>query len=81
MDGIGSSKNIAGINKKRYAHLVIGNLRNFQISTRISIVVLTSYAWAAISISVLRVFSGPPIRAWHSQFHASLYIYLADKGL
>lgn len=36
--------------KKRYAYLVIGNLRNFQMS-KDSIVVLTHIAWAAIVVS------------------------------
>ena len=33
--------------KKRYAKLAIGNLRNFLMSTSVSIVVLTLMAWAA----------------------------------
>lgn len=49
-------------NKKRYAHLVIGNLRNFRFDARDSIVVLTRIAWAAIVTSASWAFSGPPIR-------------------
>ena len=42
--------------KKRYAHLIDENLRNFQIS-KDSIVALTLQAWAAISPHLLIRFS------------------------
>lgn len=50
------------VNQKRYAYLVIGNLRNFRFDARDSMVVLTHMAWAAIVTSASWAFSGPPIR-------------------
>lgn len=48
--------------QKRYAYLVIGNLRNFRFDARDSIVFLTHIAWVAIVTSASWAFSGPPIR-------------------
>ena len=42
-------------NKKRYAYLVIGNLRNFRFDARDSIVVLTHIAWVTIVTSASKV--------------------------
>lgn len=39
--------------------------RKFAIVHKDSIVVLTHIAWAAITISVYKVFLGPPTRTWH----------------
>lgn len=47
--------------------------RKFAIVHKDSIVVLTHIAWAAITISVYKVFLGPPIRRGHLQFHASVF--------
>ncbi|KAA3691084.1 hypothetical protein F3F90_13130 [Bacteroides salyersiae] len=41
--------------KKRYAHLVLENVGNFQIRCKDSIVVLTLIAWAAIVTSASMV--------------------------
>ena len=41
--------------KKRYAHLVLENVENFQIRCKDSIVVLTLIAWAAIVTSASMV--------------------------
>ncbi|MDE6488579.1 MAG: hypothetical protein K2L46_04800, partial [Paramuribaculum sp.] len=43
--------------RKRYAHLAIGNLRNFLLS-KDSIMVLTRIAWAAIVTSAHRLSQG-----------------------
>ncbi len=40
--------------------------RKFAIVHKDSIVVLTHIAWAAIPISVYKVFLGPPTRTWHA---------------
>lgn len=65
--------------KKRYAYLVFGNLRNFQIVYEKRHSGSHAMAWATVSISCVQRFSQDPhSRTWHSKRHASCII---TKGL
>ena len=57
-------------NKKRYAYLVNWKPRKFLKRTRMA-QWFSRIAWAAITHSCVKVFLGPPIQKWHSQYHAS----------
>ena len=53
-------------NKKRYAHLKVGNVGNSRLFRRVCIVVLTLTAWAAITISLKKGSSyNLRLRTWH----------------